>query len=188
MSHYDRDPSTGNLTQTAGMRSLNEVKAIMLDICYPVGSIYQSTENVSPATFLGGTWISLSGYMLRGATSGVRQNNNASDGGSDDAIVVQHDHTFTGSAVNSGYVSADHKHNVCLEYGATANGSYGAANTYSSTYNQWGKYEMTARLTGITQNHVHSVTASGTVDSKGSSGTNKNLPKYKNVYMWERTA
>lgn len=191
MSHYDRDPSTGNLIQTAGMRSLNEVKAIMLDICYPVGSIYQSTENVSPATFLGGTWISLSGYMLRGATSGVRQNNNASDGGSDDAIVVQHDHTFTGSAVNSGNVSSDHSHNPWMEYGANTNGNYPPYNGHSvaGRPGQFGPYgPYTDRMSGITANHVHSVTASGTVGSKGSSGTNKNLPKYKNVYMWERTA
>ena len=39
----------------------------LLDICYPVGSIYQSTKATNPGTFLGGTWRSLSDRFLIGA-------------------------------------------------------------------------------------------------------------------------
>ncbi len=39
----------------------------MLNIVYPVGSVYMSVNNVSPATFLGGTWAAISGKFLIGA-------------------------------------------------------------------------------------------------------------------------
>ena len=39
----------------------------LLDIVYPVGSIYMSVNNVSPATFIGGTWTQIEGAWLVGA-------------------------------------------------------------------------------------------------------------------------
>lgn len=40
-------------------------KSVSLEYIYPVGSIYMSTNNVSPASFLGGTWTPLDeGYTL----------------------------------------------------------------------------------------------------------------------------
>lgn len=41
----------------------------LLDICYPVGSIYQSTKATSPATLFGGTWRQLKDRFLLGAGS-----------------------------------------------------------------------------------------------------------------------
>ena len=41
----------------------------LLDLIYPVGSIYMSVNNVSPATFLGGTWVALEDRFLIGASS-----------------------------------------------------------------------------------------------------------------------
>lgn len=41
----------------------------LLDLIYPVGSIYMSANNVSPATFLGGTWVALEDRFLIGASS-----------------------------------------------------------------------------------------------------------------------
>lgn len=169
MSHYDRDPETGTLTRTDGGLNLQDMKAVMLDICYPVGSIYQSTENVSPATFLGGTWISLSGYMLRGATSGVRQNNNANDGGADSVTVssvASHNHTQNAHS----HPLANKVINVAANYGCSyASGSY--SNSAASN-------------SGITA--TNNQTATNIAD--GANYTVNTLPKYKNVYMWERTA
>ena len=36
----------------------------LIDLIYPVGSIYTSTVNVSPASFLGGTWVPINGCFL----------------------------------------------------------------------------------------------------------------------------
>lgn len=41
----------------------------LLDLVYPVGSIYMSTNNTSPKTFLGGTWQQIQGQFLLAASS-----------------------------------------------------------------------------------------------------------------------
>ena len=48
------------------------VRSRFLDKIYPVGSVYMSITNTSPASFLGGTWAALpAGYALWTATSGA---------------------------------------------------------------------------------------------------------------------
>ena len=44
--------------------------SVLLDLVYPVGSIYMSTNNTSPQTFLGGTWQQIQGRFLL-ASSGT---------------------------------------------------------------------------------------------------------------------
>lgn len=39
-----------------GIITLAALKAALLELVHPVGSIYMSSEDVSPASFLGGTW------------------------------------------------------------------------------------------------------------------------------------
>jgi hypothetical protein len=39
-----------------GIITFAALKAALLETVYPVGSIYMSSEDVSPASFLGGTW------------------------------------------------------------------------------------------------------------------------------------
>lgn len=41
----------------------------LLDIIYPIGSIYVSAANVSPSDTIGGTWKKIEGKFLRGITS-----------------------------------------------------------------------------------------------------------------------
>lgn len=50
----------------AGDLSLSS-KTSLLNLIYPIGSIYMSINNVSPATFLGGTWEALQDRFLIGA-------------------------------------------------------------------------------------------------------------------------
>lgn len=44
-------------------------KQDLFDMVYPVGSIYMSANNVSPQTFLGGTWQQIQGQFLLAASS-----------------------------------------------------------------------------------------------------------------------
>ena len=44
-------------------------KQSLLSLIYPVGSIYMSVNSVSPQTFLGGTWVSISERFLLAAGS-----------------------------------------------------------------------------------------------------------------------
>lgn len=57
----DIPTNTNQLTNGAGFL----ISSDLLSKVYPVGSVYMSVENTSPASFLGGTWSALSeGYAL----------------------------------------------------------------------------------------------------------------------------
>lgn len=127
------------------------------------------------------SWVQHSGYILRAGTD-VTPNSNVKDGGSDDATLVKHKHTFTGTAVNTGTVSANHQH-AYDRAGTVHVGSGGGWGSNGRAYND--TYTSTWSGT-ISANHTHSVTAKGTISEEGSAATNANLPSYKNVYTWER--
>jgi hypothetical protein len=63
------------------------------NLVYPIGSIYMSTEEISPASTIGGTWEQIKGRFLYAADpeNGYVINQT---GGSTDAIVVSHTHGF----------------------------------------------------------------------------------------------
>ena len=54
------------------------LKTQLLNLVYPVGSIYMSVNNTSPATLFGGTWEAISGRFLLASGSGYA---NGSTGG-----------------------------------------------------------------------------------------------------------
>lgn len=62
----------------------------LIDVIYPVGSIYMSTNSTSPSTLFGGTWVQIKDTFL--LACGDTYSNGAT-GGSADAIVVEHTHT-----------------------------------------------------------------------------------------------
>lgn len=47
------------------------LSSLILEAVYPVGSIYMSVNNVSPATLFGGTWKAIQGKFLLGANGGA---------------------------------------------------------------------------------------------------------------------
>ena len=47
--------------------STDEYKQMLVDLIYPIGSLYMSGNNVSPATFLGGTWEQIKDRFLLAA-------------------------------------------------------------------------------------------------------------------------
>lgn len=170
------DPITGDPLPVDGMRSIDDCKALMLEFCYPVGSFYISTKNVSPQTFLGGTWESRSGYMLRAATSGVTfdKANDTNDGGADSVTVSSvASHNHTQNAHNHGITSSANVNSIASYYGRNKNGSWTAP---GSSNNTLGSYSIS-----IDNNTATNI-------ANGSNYTVNTLPKYKNVYMWERTA
>lgn len=190
MSHYDRDPSTGTLIRTDGGLNLQDMKAVMLELCYPIGSMYMSTVNVSPATFLGGTWISHSGYMLRGATSGVSSNQAQKDGGSDTHELTiaempshthtQNSHNHTQNAHNhSAQANGNHTHDVCSPANHTWGAWYGTPQGGTATFafspatvNNliYGGQKLTAQLAGA---HSHTID-NNTATNQAQTATNQN--------------
>lgn len=86
--------------------------ADIVDLIYPVGSIYMNVNSTSPATLFGGTWEQLKDRFLLGAGDTYTEGDT---GGSANHTLTtdempSHNHTFTGSAVTSGDISANHTH------------------------------------------------------------------------------
>lgn len=141
--------------------------ANLLDV-YPVGSVYISLSSISPAILFGGTWIQIKGRFLAGAdldASGgdmVCTYQGEAMGGSNDAVVVKHTHTFqtrTGTDLNTAY-------------------NYSSLNVAGTSYN------YPAVSAGAKADNAGGIILTET----GVDGINKNLPPYIAVFMWHRTA
>lgn len=85
--------------------------SLTLDKVYPVGSIYMSMNNVSPATFIGGTWTPLDeGRVLIGANSAHPVNEKG--GNENHAITVDEmpSHNHSGDLSGSTGSAGAHSH------------------------------------------------------------------------------
>lgn len=170
----------------------------LLDLFYPVGSIYTSTKNTNPATTLGGTWTQIKDRFLlcagdsysAGATGGSATH--AHTTGSHTLTVAEtpaHTHTrgtmeITGSFMvdpdnawcritnTTGAFTADHDQ-IRATGGASGSTTHPARANFKAS-NSW---------TGET-----SSVGEGAAHNHGNTGSTSNLPPYKVVYAWERTA
>lgn len=141
--------------------------ASIFDLIYPVGSIYMSINDTSPSYLFGGEWTVIQGRFLLAA--GTSENTTyivGQTGGSKDAVIVSHSHEPS----DSGY---RFMHAHASLSGGDMSGPSGSGRHYPylgtrSDGAYWGSGTTTA--------------------STGVSGTDKNMPPYTVVYMWERTA
>lgn len=143
---------------------------------YPVGSIYMSMTDTSPASLFGGTWERIGvGRTLLSA------------GGDENA--VSDTNTYTGMGNYTGvktYFPVDekggeiwhtltvaempsHKHTITTKFKK----AYGQSGSTRELYHAQGEYSLTSMAT-----------ASDT----GGGGQHNNLPPYLAVYMWKRIA
>lgn len=165
---------------------LSDALAAAKDTLYPVGSIYTNANvSTNPATLLGfGTWTAFGeGKVLVGLDSEDTSFDALEEtGGSKNAIVVSHTHTFSANTSTTGA----HQHGS--GWGEDSLAPHGVTDLTSRDNRGSGdtdanNYEF---LTDEQGSHEHSV--SGTTASAGSTGTNKNLQPYIVVKMWKRTA
>lgn len=136
----------------------------LIDLIYPVGSIYMSVNNASPQTFFGGTWARIQDRFLLAAGSTYTA---GGTGGSathkltvDELATHYHDGISVDEYFNShrmAYSNQDH------------------VGTGSSAY-----WTMNPGTTP-------GATTARTVDAGGNVAHN-NMPPYLTVYMWKRTA
>ena len=183
--------------------------ATMANLIYPVGSIYMSVLNTSPAVLFGGTWEKIEGRFLIGTSTGRAA---GSTGGSETVTLTteqipshthtgpSHTHTFT-----TGNNSASHTHGtgVANKYFtinrllSTASVGRRKVATGSSCYamTATGDIEdITERSATGTQsaNHTHSGTTAangtGATGATGGGAAHDNMPPYYAVFIWKRTA
>jgi hypothetical protein len=171
-------------------------KAQVLDIVYPIGSIYMSVNSASPQTFLGGTWERIQDKFILSAGSSYQ----AGSSGGSASIDLSHSHTVnahnhslpanTGSHTLTVDEIPSHQHWV---YNYNANGA--DTDYYPVNFNATKKGYSGNVLTnsvGGGAGHTHTIGGntgdkSPNTDSKLSS-TQSILPPYLAVYVWKRTA
>ena len=120
------------------------LKENFLNLVYPVGSIYWSSNNTNPGTLFGGTWTQIKDKFILAA--GDSYSNGATGGAATVTLTVSnmpsHSHTiggstgntqptFTGTAVTSGANSRGHTHN--FEHKHTT-GNQSANPTFSGSH------------------------------------------------------
>jgi hypothetical protein len=147
-------------------------------ILHPVGSIYiNATVSTNPGTLLGfGTWTAFgAGRVLVGFDStNVLFDTAEETGGSANATLPSHTHTFTGTAL------ASHTHQIGSR-DSTANDGASNAQEFVNDFGIGGG-------AAATTSSVSGGTPAGTNSTEGATATNANYQPYITVYMWKRTA
>lgn len=159
------------------------------DFFYPIGSIYTSTKSTSPATLFGGTWVQIKDTFLltagdsysAGATGGSATHTHTSAAHTHE--IPSHRHSL--SDKGWGYLSMGGNGVIKMIYsynsgGWTGNWQITGSSSQSSTAS--GGDGMV--LGGYTDDT--NITSNST--TPGNTGSSSNLPPYKVVYAWERTA
>ncbi len=151
---------TGSLSVSATARQN------LLDLIYPVGSIYMSMNNVSPQTFFGGKWEAMHNRFLIGA--GGTYMAGAMDGYATHTLTVDelpaHRHDRITYAGNGGWFIGDN----------TGLGSTQTGDNVKS-YNSSGITSTTTSASLWATNMI------------GGGVAHNNMPPYIAVYMWKRT-
>lgn len=141
-------------------------KTVLIDIVYPVGSIYMSINNVSPATFFGGTWERIQDKFLLAAGSAYAA---GSTGGS-----ASHNHDYRIS-----YLEGRN-----LGFNASVEGT-GAYNYETGTFSQ--RTLAGAIRTSMPNSQERTETAFSIATLNGNTSIESSLPPYLAVYVWKRT-
>lgn len=210
---YLNNAKSGNNLKTIihNLREAIYSNACNIELCRSyVGMIIHSTLlNTSAkviAIYGGTTWISLSGYMLRGATTSVTANKNQNDGGADSVTVssvASHNHTqnahkHTQDSHNHTQNSHNHTQNAHSHQLRTkhSDGTVYTGEVLSCAITTSGRLRGYTESTTPTNNATTATNIATTATNQNTTATNiasganysvATLPKYKNVYIWERT-
>ena len=159
------DPNLKNGLQVNGSLYVNGTE--LLNLIYPVGSIYMSVNNVSPQIFLGGTWSPIKGRFLLG--QGQNDGNTTEYWGSYPANSNNFPVKEMGGETKHTLTVYELPEKIPVNYGNISGGT-----------------DVVISNTVIGLGGIKSGQANMNLQSTAS--PHNNMPPYYVCYMWERTA
>lgn len=134
----------------------------VFNLLYPVGSIYMSVKNTSPATLFGGTWEQIKDRFLLAAGSSYAAGATGGEATHKLTVAEMPSHT---------HVQNQHRHSM----GAIWSDGTGSDSRYVMESKRGTQTRYTAYSTPTNQN-------------TGGGGAHNNMPPYLAVYVWKRTS
>lgn len=110
--------------------TLNAMQDELINLIYPIGSIFMSVNSTNPSTYLGGTWEQIKDRFLLGA-------GDTHEAGS---IGGEATHTLTIEEMPS------HNHDIMRNDGAQINLSWGTSNNHTGYINTMGENLMAQKM------------------------------------------
>lgn len=156
---------SGNSTVLYSVRSDKNSIGTIVDMIYPVGSIYMNVNPTDPQILFGGTWTRLKDRFLLGSGDTYT---NGSTGGSA---------TVTLTSAQSGVPAHSHKYQ-----------DYNTTYTLKTTNRKPGTSTAVAYGTSLTAGGGATERTSSDNTAADASQPHENMPPYISVYMWKRTA
>ena len=152
----------------------------IVDLVYPVGSLYFSTSSTNPSNLFGGTWVSYAqGRTIIGVGTSDRAFSENETGG-------ESSHTLSSNEMPS------HSHGLSTCNAGTYNDDYDWVSPWGN--NKGGgavstKVVAEVSVSGLSaQRYVKNYGYNGqSMSSEGGSQAHNNLPPYVVVYIWKRT-
>lgn len=145
---------------------------------HPVGSIYESTSDQSPADLFGGTWEPMEAgrVLVSAGTASTGTVYNAGDKGGEEAHKLAESenapHTHDASCSKAGL----HNH------GVTAGAAWNSGSGFILSYrNESNKKDFTVEYSG---EHEHKIT----IGVSGKGAPHNNMQPYQVIYRWVRVA
>ena len=173
-------------------------KTALLNFCYPIGSLYWSSNSANPSTLFGGTWVQIKDAMIYAKSdSDTVDNHPATDTphGSNTRTandLPKHNHqnslsvaskTLTGSFTVDSYSSIE-----------SASGIVSRSNNTTYYLTSYSKTSTEYQTATITATHDHTLSGSIGSNYKADGSTVQTAtdmdirPKHLFKYCWERTA
>lgn len=189
--------------------TLDENKNLIniLDVVYPIGSIYMSVNSTNPSTLFGGAWEKLENRFLLGAGSSYSLG--ATGGETSHTLIAEeipsHNHSISLTTSSNGahthtrgsmnitgrfhsvvWNNASMPPSGAIYTGHVDTNNMGGSGTWDHVEYVHDASRSWSGETSSNGSHTHSI--SGVTNNTGNSQAHNNMPPYLVVNIWKRTA
>jgi hypothetical protein len=144
----------------------DKLKTYVLDLIYPIGAIYISTNNINPNSIWGGQWEQIKDRFLLGAGNSYL----AGSTGGESKVTL--------SSTQVPNVMGD----ITLHSGGTATNISSVSGCFSANITNNNSYRNGGDAIGKSADSVGIIH----FDNGGKSESHNNMPPYLTVYIWKR--